>query len=53
MTYSRLLNTLFHNRKKHKEKKIKNYKSELPIFENKVKKLTRTIKYTKSIDTII
>ena len=53
MTYSRLLNTLFHNRKKHTEKKVKNFTTELPIFENKVKKLTRTIKYTQSPQTII
>ena len=54
MLNNRLINQLFRNRKKScKKLRIKNWATELPIFEKNVKKLSKTIKYTKSIDTMI
>ena len=54
MTYSRLLNALFHNRKRtHKAKRVKNFVTELPIFEKNVKRLMKNIKYTQSPQTIV
>ena len=54
MTINRLVNQLFRSRwKVCKKPKIKNWVTELPIFENNIKKLSKTIKYTKSIDTMI
>ena len=51
MTAYRLINSLFKNRKCRKI--VKSWNSELPIFEKKIAKLSRTIKYTKSIDTMV
>ena len=53
MTIHRLINQLFRNRQKYKKPKIKNWVTELPIFEKKIKQCTKTIKYTRSIDIII
>lgn len=54
MLYNRLINQLFRNRgKPHKKIKVKNWNTELLIFEKNVKKMSKTIKYTKSIDTMI
>ena len=52
MTINRLINNIFRNRKR-TVKIIKNCKSELPIFEKNVNRMLKTIKYTKSIDTMI
>ena len=52
MTINKLINNIFRDRKR-VAKKIKNHKSELPIFEKNVKRMFKTIKYTKSIDTMI
>lgn len=54
MTIHRLVNQLFRNRHGvYKKPKIKNWVTELPIFEKNVKRMSKTIKYTKSIDTMI
>ena len=52
MTLNRLINNIFRDRKR-TVKSIKNCKSQLPIFEKNVKRMLKTIKYTKSIDTMI
>lgn len=49
----RLINSLFKNRKHHKKLQTKTWETEAPIFENRIKKYSRTIKYTKSIDVIV
>ena len=53
MTINRLINQLFRNRQGYKKPKIKNWVTELPIFEKNIKKMSKIIKYTKSIDTMI
>ena len=53
MTINRLVNQLFRSRWKYKKPKIKNWVTELPIFEKNIKKMSKIIKYTKSIDTMI
>lgn len=53
MLNNRLINSLFKNRKKRHQNKIKNWDTELPIFEKNIKKYFKAIKYTKSIDTIV
>jgi len=52
MTFNRLINNVFRDRKR-AVNRVKNCKSELPIFEKNVKRMFKTIKYTKSIDTMI
>ena len=52
MTFNRLINNIFRNRKR-TVNEVKNCKSQLPIFEAKVKKLLWTIKYTQSPQTMI
>lgn len=53
MLNNRLINQLFRNRSRVKKSKIKNWDTELPIFEKNVKKMSKIIKYTKSIDAMI
>ena len=53
MLNNRLINQLFRNRQKYKKPKIKNWVTELPIFEKNIKRMSKTIKYTKSMDTMI
>src|SRR3972149_3845781 len=52
MPLNTLINKIFRDRKR-TVKSIKNCKSQLPIFEKNVKRMLKTIKYTKSIDTMI
>ena len=52
MAINRLVNNIFRDRKR-AVNRAKNCKSELPIFEKNVKRMLKTIKYTKSIDTMI
>ena len=53
MIILRLINQLFKKRNNCKKVKIKSWVTELPIFEKNIKRMSKIIKYTKSIDTMI